>query len=141
MKAHQKSQKIIERAIKKANQILTQTNFFHKSLKAMLKQELKKSMATAAVVYQKEFKKLISQSLKENQLLLRDQVKAMRHLVEKELEIYKQRRKRAIDKDISQQATLMVKEAFMEELPSSFKEKLVLNALEKAKKDGFFTDH
>lgn len=141
LKAHQKSKRIIERAVKRANRILTQTNFFHKSLKEMLKQELKKSVTTAAAVYQKELKELINQSLEENHAFLHHQVEAMRQMVEKELAAYEEERKRVIDQDIRQQAAEFVQEAFVEELPPSFKEQLVLKALEKAKKNGFFTNH
>ena len=152
LSAHKKSQRIIEKAVKEASQIIVQANFFHKGLENVLKAKLEKAVEEASIAYQKELKNLITHSLIEfqkmiknqfekDQLLLHNETEVMKRLMEKEIETYKQQKKQAVDRDISQKVTEIVKEAFIEELPASFREKLVFKALDKAKKDGFFTSH
>ena len=140
LKAHEKSQKIIERAVKKANQILTQANFFHKSLKESLRQDLKDAISKSVQTYQMEFRKAIDESIKTNQKILSEYMDSMKKAAEQELKNYTQSRKQQIDQDISLKAEEIVKDTIGEELPASFKEKLIFKALEKAKKNGLFSE-
>lgn len=151
LKAQDKAQKIIERASKKANQILIQSNFFHKSLKESLRQELKDAVSKSVKIYQIELEtgikkslidlqEIIKKQLKENQEFLQNKTKEEWIMIEKDLIEYKKQRKLETDKIISEEIKKLVAESFIKVMPESMKEKLVFEALDKAKKDGFFTN-
>lgn len=151
LKAHEKGQKIIEKAAKKANQILIQSNFFHKSLKESLRQELKTAVQKSVQAYQKELEigikqslvdlqEIIKKQLKDNQEFLQSKTKEQWALIEKDLNDYKQQEKQEIDKMIMEQVRKLASEIFIKAMPESIKEKLIFEALEKAKKDGFFSN-
>ena len=151
LKAQEKAQKIIERAAKKANQILIQSNFFHKSLKESLRQELKDAVQKSVQVYQKELQigiknslvdlqEIIKKQLKENQEFLQNKTKEQWALIEKDLKDYKKQRKQEINTIMEDQIKKIISETFIKTMPESIKEKLIFEALDKAKKDGFFTD-
>jgi molecular chaperone DnaK (HSP70) len=151
LKDHEKAQKIIERATKKANQILIQSNFFHKSLKESLRQELKDAVQSSVQTYQKELESavkkslndlqaIIKQQLKDNQEFLQNKTKDQWSLIEKDLSDYKEERKRETDKMIRDKVGELVSETFVKTMPESMKEKLIFEALEAAKKDGLFNN-
>ena len=151
LKAHKKAQKIIERASKKANQILIQSNFFHKSLKESLRQELKGAIGKSVQTYQKELEtgikkslvdlqEIIKKQLKDNQEFLQSKTKEQMTLIEKDLLDYKQQKKLEIDKLMEIEIRKLVTDNFIKSMPESMKEKLIFEALERAKKDGFFTN-
>jgi len=152
LKAHKKAQKIIERASKKANQILIQSNFFHKSLKESLRQELKGAIGKSVQTYQKELEtgikkslvdlqEIIKKQLKDNQEFLQSKTKEQMTLIEKDLLDYKQQKKLEIDKLMEIEIRKLVTDNFIKSMPESMKEKLIFEALESAKKDGFFTNY
>lgn len=149
LKAHEKAQKIIEKASQKANQILIQSNFFHKSLKESLRQELKGAIGKSVETYQKELEsgikkslvdlqEIIKKQLKDNQEFLQSKTKEQMTLIEKDLNDYKQNKKLEIDKIMETEIRKLVTETFIKAMPESAKEKLIFEALERAKKDGFF---
>jgi len=150
-KAHEKAQKIIERASKKANQILIQSNFFHKSLKESLRQELKSAVQKSVQTYQKELEEgikkslvdleeIIKKQLKDNQEFLQNKTKEQWELIEKDLSNYKEQRKQEMDKIIRDKIGELVSDTFIKAMPESMKEKLIFEALESIKKDGFFNN-
>lgn len=152
IKAQEKAEKIIERASKKANQILIQSNFFHKSLKESLRQELKSAVQSSVQTYQKELEiavkkslsdleEIIKKQLKENQEFLQDKTREKWVLIEKDLIEYREQSKQEIDKIMMEQIKQLITDSFVKSMPESAKEKLVFEALEKAKKDGFFTNY
>ena len=149
LKAHEKAQKIIKRASKKANQILIQSNFFHKSLKESLRQELKDAIGKSVQAYQKELEigikkslvdlqEIIKKQLKDNQEFLQNKTKEQWKRIEKDLTDYKQQKKLEADKMMETEMRKLVSETFIKAMPESMKEKLLFEALESAKKDGFF---
>lgn len=151
LKAHEKAQKIIEKASKKANQILIQSNFFHKSLKESLRQELKVAIGQSVKTYQKELEtgirqsladlqEIIKKQLKDNEEFLQNKTKEQITLIEKDLNDYKQQKKLETDKMIEIEIRKLISDAFIKAMPESMKEKLVFEALERAKKDGFFNN-
>lgn len=151
LRAHEKAQKIIERASKKANQILIQSNFFHKSLKETLRQELKDAIEKSVETYQKELEigikkslidlqEIIKKQLKENQEFLQNKTQEQWKMIEKDLNDYKQNKKLEISKIMEIEIRKLVTDTFIKAMPESMKEKLVFEALESAKKDGFFTN-
>lgn len=151
LKAHEKAQKIIERASKKANQILIQSNFFHKSLKESLRQELKDAIGQSVVAYQKELEigikkslvdlqEIIKKQLKDNQEFLQSKTKEQWSLIEKDLDLYKVQKKLEVDSIMEKEIRKLVTDTFIKAMPESMKEKLIFEALERAKKDGFFTN-
>lgn len=144
LKAHAKGQKIIERAAKKANQILIQSNFFHKSLKESLRQELKTAVQSSVQVYQKELEagikksladlqEIIKKQLKDNQEFLQNKTKEQWLLIEKDLIDYKQQKKLETDKMMAIEIRKLVSDTFIKAMPESIKEKLIFEALERAK--------
>ncbi|MBW7960199.1 hypothetical protein B6D29_00700 [Microgenomates bacterium UTCPR1] len=138
IKANEKSQKIVEKAIKKANQILTQANFFHKSLKETLRQDLKTAINKSIVVFKEEYRRSIDESIKMNQKILSDYLIDMKDQIKAELDSYTRERKKTIDRIIEEKAEDVIRRTIGDELPVSFKEKLIVKALEKAKQDGLF---
>lgn len=149
LKAHEKAQKIIEKASQKANQILIQSNFFHKSLKESLRQELKDAIGKSVETYQKELEsgikkslvdlqEIIKKQLKDNQEFLQNKTKEQMALIEKDLNEYKQNKKLEINKSMEVEIRKLVTETFVKAMPEAMKEKLIFEALEKSKKDGFF---
>jgi len=149
LKAHEKAQKIIEKASQKANQILIQSNFFHKSLKDSLRLELKDAIGRSVQTYQKELEagikkslvdlqEIIKKQLKENQEFLQNKTKEQTALIEKDLNDYKEQKKLETDKLLEVEMRKLVSEIFIKAMPESMKEKLIFEALEGAKKDGFF---
>lgn len=151
LKAHEKAQKIIERASKKANQILIQSNFFHKSLKESLRQELKDAIGKSVLTYQKELEtgikkslvdlqEIIKKQLKDNQEFLQSKTKEQWAMIEKDLTDYKEQKKLETDKIMTVEIRKLVSETFIKAMPESMKEKLIFEALERAKKDGFFNN-
>lgn len=140
LKAHEKAQKIIEKATKKANQILIQSNFFHKSLKESLRQELKSAVQNSVKTYQKELEEGIKKSLIELQEIIKSKTNTQWALIEKDLMEYKQQRKLETDKIMREEIKKLISDSFIKAMPESIKEKLIFEALEKAKKNGLFTD-
>jgi hypothetical protein len=152
LKANEKAQKIIERASKKANQILIQSNFFHKSLKESLRQELKGAIGESVKTYQKELEvgikqslvdleEIIKKQLKDNQEFLQSKTKEQMILIEKDLSEYKKNKKLEIDRLMEIEIRKLVADNFIKSMSESMKEKLVVEALESAKKNGFFTNY
>lgn len=144
LKAHEKAQKIIEKASQKANQILIQSNFFHKSLKESLRQELKDAIGKSVQTYQKELEagikkslvdlqEIIKKQLKDNQEFLQSKTKEQWMMIEKDLNDYKQNKKLEIDKIMEIEIRKLITDNFIKSMPESMKEKLIFEALERAK--------
>jgi len=147
LKAHEKSQKIIEKSIKKANQILIQANFIHKKLKEELKLELKQAVQNSAGLYQRELESAVKNSLLDFQAIIQKEFKTYQEFLRKkteeewlkiaqELELYKKAKKQELEKNLALEIRRLAREVLGKSLPFEFQEKLIFEALQKAKEQG-----
>ena len=149
--AEKKSERIIKHAIKEAHSILTQTTFFHKSLKESLKDELKNALDTSITLFRAEldkqttlitdeFRKTIQHELHLMHDHLQHQAEIELKKIEQELQDYKQEKQKSIDTELAEVLKQELQEVLHVELPEKIKQQLLVKALERAKKNGFFTN-
>ena len=151
VKAKKKAEQIIKHAIKEAHSIVTQTTFFHKDLKNSLKDELKIALDNSIVLFRDELSKQTTLITNEfckaiqNELhLMHDNVQkqAAQELnkIEEELVEYKKKKQGTIDNDIAEMLKKELQDVLHTELPENVKQQLIIKALERAKKNGFFNN-
>lgn len=155
-----KERKILDDATSEASQIISETEFVSQSSKdsidaalAQMKKDIQNETATAAhtfrTSYQQELKKLTDQSLddfqsisKEMQESLRKQVvefhTAMLPALEKELEVYKQTRMKQTEQMIKGIIQKVSQQVLTRTISTDDHQKLLLEALDKAKQEGMF---
>ena len=149
--AEKKAERIIKHAIKEAHSILTQTTFFHKSLKDSLKEELKKGLDTSILAFRQElssqtilitdeFRKTIQNELHLMHDNLQKQAEIELKKVEQELQDYKREKQKTIDSDMAEVLKKELQEVLHVDLPERVKQQLLIKALERAKRNGFFSN-
>jgi F0F1-type ATP synthase membrane subunit b/b' len=150
-KAQKKAEKIIKHAIKEAHSILTQATFFHKSLKESLKDELRSALDSSITLFRTElqsqttiitdeFRKTIQKELHVMHDHLQKQAEVELKKIEDELMLYKQEKQKDIDTKLEEVLKNEMREVLHIELPEKVKRELLIKALERAKKNGFFTN-
>jgi len=149
--AEKKAERIIKHAIKEAHTILTQTTFFHKSLKESLKEELKKGLDTSVEAFRvelasqttlitDEFRKTIQHELHLMHDNLQHQAEIEMKKIEQELLEYKKEKQKMVDGEIADILKKELRDVLHTELPEKIKQKLLIKALERAKNNGFFSN-
>lgn len=147
--AEKKAEHIIKHAIKEAHSILTQATFFHKSLKDSLKDELRIALDTSITLFRAElntqttlitdeFRKTIQNELHIMHDNMQSQAEIELKKIEQELETYKQEKQKTIDADIAEVLKKELQEVLHIDLPEKIKQELLVKALDRAKKNGFF---
>ena len=151
LKANEKSQKIITKAVQKANQILMQANLFHKNIRDLVKQQLEATVVKSADLYQKELNQALGKSLEEfrsivnteftnSQKILLEGIEQERGKLKEELGDYKKARIAEIDKKLHEEVEKIAWRIIGEALPAVQKERLIIEALEQAKKNAVFDE-
>ena len=129
LRARKKAKKIVEDATFEANEILAEGEIVDKSFKENIQAELVREVEIG-----------VKKQLHEMSEFLQSKTQEQWVLIEKELAEYKEQRKQNIDEVMKLEVRKLVTDAFIRSMPESMKEKLVFEALERAKKDGFFTN-
>lgn len=162
--AHARAEKIIERALRKSEEILQDMDTFREEMKKELRPIFKQSAESfvktvkdesayfieACTVLIPEIKerylKGMEQTLekfktdltKETTDLLKTKIDAEWQQAQKDIEEYKEKQKQQIEKQIEEKISALVREAFGKSLTVSQHQQLVMNALEKAREEGVF---
>jgi len=149
--AQKKSERIIKHAIKEAHSILTQTTFFHKSLKESLKDELRialdagitlfrQELAIKTTLITEEFRKTIQHELRDVHDNLQKHAEQEMKQIEEDLIAYKKEKLMAMDSELTELLKNEIRETLKIELPEKIKQELLIKALERAKRNGFFSN-
>jgi len=149
--AEKKAERIIKHAIKEAHSILTQTTFFHKSLKESLKKELRIALDTSIALFRTElahqteliageFRTTIQQELHSMHDHLQIQSEQELKKIQEDLATYKTEKQKKIDADIAEILKREMNEVLHIELPDKVKQELLIKALARAKQNGFFNN-
>lgn len=147
--AHKKAEKILEEAVLKANNLLAEVDLITKELRAELKAGLMAAVEKNSKSIETESKKIIEEMLIEFKNNLATQVQSVQtqlqqHLQDQltqmntEVAQLKEQSMTQFQNQIAEKANSLAQELLGRALSSAEQEKLVIDALEKAKKDGFF---
>lgn len=149
--AHKKAEKIITEATIKASDLLAQSELLNENLKKQIEVEMMRAVSENAEfiktqtkltldVTLEEFKALIKSSITDMQTTLRQKIDEQFELTKKDIDLYKAERLKKIDEHIVRRIDEMAKELLGEIITPTDHRQLVIKALEKAKKDGLFSN-
>lgn len=146
--ANRTAEKIVEEAVHKAQTILKKATAFDTKLESTLKQELKGAVEKEIKVFQMainqalqsslaHFEELTEIELRSAQTILEKKINADYLIAKKEIEKYKKNKMEEIDASIQKRVEELSLKVLGQGIPPEVQEKLVLEALAKAKKYGY----
>lgn len=147
--AEKRAEKIVEDAVTKADEMLRKVDLLTDELRGQVKIGLQQTLEKNSLVIEAEIKKAVATLLSDFRLSLQQQIKitqqelsnkAQQELaaVLKDIAAYKEAQLKTIDDQIIKKVLSISEKIVSDTIPQKTHERLIIEALEKAKKAGLF---
>ncbi len=148
-RSHKKAERILQEAVLKADALLSEVDLITQELRGELKVGLTAMVERNGKAIDEAAKKAIEQMLADFKANLEEQTKSVNKQLDdylkaqleasqKEVAVLKKQKIDQFEKDLTAKANALAQTMIGRVLSPSEQEKLIIEALEKAKKDGFF---